>query len=114
MNSAKKHIECFEDFRCKVIEHLKSFVPDDYVIAMRRAHSFRLLVEQLFDPDTLIPNKLKKYDVEWVDSANPCYFHTVPKTVIRNPLSVARNPRAENCSDKQIVQNISLKFTGWD
>ena len=35
MKSAKKHIECFEDYRCKVIEQFKSAVPDDYVVTMR-------------------------------------------------------------------------------
>ena len=56
----------------------------------------------------------KKYDVEWVDSAIPCYFHTDPKTEVREPKSVVRKSKAVNFSDKQIVQNVSLKFVGWE
>jgi len=120
MNSAKKHIEYFEDFRCKVIEHLKSFVPDDFVITMRCAHwpPFRLLVERLFDPDAPVRDELKKYDIEWVNTTIPCYFHTDPIqfSVISN-LKFKIKPlesHVKNCSDEQMTQNACLKFIGWD
>ena len=127
MKSTKKHIECFEDYRCKVIEQFKSAAPDDYVVTMRCAHwpQFRLLVKRLFEPAAPVHDVLSEYNVEWVDSAIPCYFHTDPirNTVIGNQLSVISSskveikslePRENNSSDKQIVQSVNLKFTGWD
>jgi len=118
MNSAKKPFEYIDDYRCKVIEHLKSVAPDDFIVTMRCSQwpQFRLLVERLFDPDTPVHNNLKKYDVEWVNTTIPCCFHTDPirNTVIGNQLSVIGSSKTENCSDKQIVQNVSLKFVGWE
>ena len=73
-----------------------------------------MIVKRLFEPTAPVHDELKKYDVEWVDSAFPCYFHTDPKTVVREPRPVVRKSKSVNFSDKQIVQNVCLKFIGWD